>query len=150
MPDADTARDSYALTATGQGQGYVTLMFGNGRNPNLTPASDPPVMKIIKVVPELYNGDLKVLLSSNPLDEKVSLRHSGDFAADTENYEFEWYWAPPSSDGTQPATYTYNNQTYLGNENLVASRQWRFIQTPESARPQSDTFSLGPMTLLPR
>ena len=147
MPDADTARDSYALTATGQGQGYVTLMFGNGRNPNLTPASDPPVMKIIKVVPELYNGDLKVLLSSNPLDEKVSLRHSGDFAADTENYEFEWYWAPPSSDGTQPATYTYNNQTYLGNENLVASRQWRFIQTPESARPQSDTFSLGPMTL---
>lgn len=141
------SRDSYALTATGQGQGYVTLMFGNGRNPNLTPASDPPVMKIIKVVPELYNGDLKVLLSSNPLDEKVSLRHSGDFAADTENYEFEWYWAPPSSDGTQPATYTYNNQTYLGNENLVASRQWRFIQTPESARPQSDTFSLGPMTL---
>jgi len=135
MLDADTARDSYALTATGRGDGYVTLMFGNGRNPDLTPAGDPPVMQIIKVVPELYSGDLKVRLSSNPLDEKVSLRHSGDFAARQQDYEFEWYWAPPSSDGTQPATYTYDNQTYLGNSETLESRQWRFIQSPASARP---------------
>ena len=135
MPDADTARDSYALTANGRGEGYVTLMFANGRNPALTPVGDPPMMQIIRVVPELYNGDLKVRLSSNPLDEKVSLRHSGDFAAQPENYEFEWYHAPPTASGTQPPTYTYTNQTILGNSENPASREWRSIQAPASARP---------------
>ena len=95
MVDSDTARDSYALTATGLGDGYVTLMFADGRDPDLTPVGDPPVMQIIKVIPQLYNGDLKVRLSSNPLDEQVTLRHSGDFAAQPENYEFEWRYASP-------------------------------------------------------
>jgi hypothetical protein len=135
MPDADTARDSYALTANGRGEGYVTLMFANGRNPGLTPVGDPPMMQIIRVVPELYNGDLKVRLSSNPLDEKVSLRHSSDFAAQPEDYEFEWYHAPPSASGTQPPTYTYTNQTILGNPEVPASREWRSIQAPALARP---------------
>ena len=135
MPDADSARDSYALTASGRGEGYVTLMFGNGKNPGLTPAGDPPMMQLIKVVPELYNGDLKVRLSSNPLDEKVSLRHSGDFAAQPENYEFEWYHAPPTASGTQPPTYTYDNQTYLGNAGIPESVQWLVLQSPTTARP---------------
>ena len=33
------------------------------------------------------------------LDEQVSLRHSGDFAAAPENYEFEWRSAPPTATG---------------------------------------------------
>ena len=148
MPDADSARDSYALTASGRGEGYVTLMFANGKNPGLTPAGDPPMMEIIKVVPELYNGDLKVRLSSNPLDEKVSLRHSGDFAAQPENYEFEWYHAPPSASGTQPPTYTYDNQTYLGNTAIPESVQWRVIQSPTTARPVlADYPDTTPLTL---
>ncbi|MCF7675991.1 MAG: hypothetical protein K9M97_11650, partial [Akkermansiaceae bacterium] len=147
MPDADTARDSYALTASGLGQGYVTLMFANGRNPGLTPVGDPPVMQIIRVVPELYNGDLKARLSSNPLDEKVSLRHSGDFAAQPENYEFEWYHAPPTASGTQPPTYTYTNQTILGNPQTAASREWRAIHSPTSARPALADYPSGLVTL---
>ena len=147
MPDADTARDSYALTANGQGEGYVTLMFANGRNPGLTPVGDPPVMQIIRVVPELYNGDLKVQLSSNPLDEKVSLRHSGDFAARPQNYEFEWYYSSPTNSGTQPPTYTYTNQTYLGDSDEVATREWRSIQSPDSARPLVADYSPAVVTL---
>jgi hypothetical protein len=147
LPDSDSARDSYALTATGQGEGYATLMFGDGRNPNLTPAGDPPVMQIIKVVPELYNGDLKVRLSTNPLDEKVSLRHSGDFAAVPENYEFEWRSAPPTANGTQPATYTYANTTYLGNSANAASRQWRYVQSPASSQLGLGDYSVDTLSL---
>jgi len=147
LPDSDSARDSYALTATGQGEGYATLMFGDGRNPNLTPAGDPPVMQIIKVVPELYNGDLKVRLSSNPLDEQVSLRHSGDFAAVPENYEFEWRSAPPTANGTQPATYTYANTTYLGNSANAASRQWRYVQSPASSQLGLGDYSVDTLSL---
>jgi hypothetical protein len=147
MPDSDSARDSYALTATGQGEGYATLMFGDGRNPNLTPAGDPPVMQIIKVVPELYNGDLKVRLSSNPLDEQVSLRHSGDFAAVPENYEFEWRSAPPTANGTQPATYTYANTTYLGDSANAASRQWRYVQSPASSQLGLGDYSVDTLSL---
>jgi hypothetical protein len=137
MPDSDTARNSYALTATGQGAGYATLMFGDGQNPALTPAGDPPVMKIIRVIPELYNGDVKVRLSSNPLDQQVSLRHSGDFAAKPEDYEFEWRTAPPTSNGP-PVTYDYTNQTYLGNPANADSRKWHHAQSPASS-----TLALG-------
>ena len=147
MPDSDAARDSYALTATGQGNGYTTLMFGDGRYAALTPAGDPPVMQIVKVISELYPGDVKVRLSSNPLDQQVSLRHSGDFAAIPENYEFEWWTSPPTSTGTQPATYTYDSKTYLGTAAVAAPaasqpvdslKMWRQAQSPASV-----TLALG-------
>ena len=147
MPDSDSARDSYALTATGQGEGYATLLFGDGENPDLTPAGDPPVMQIIKVVPELYNGDLKVRLSTNPLDEQVSLRHSGDFAAVPENYEFQWRSAPPTATGTQPATYTFTNTTYLGNSASASSRQWRYVQSPASSQLGLGDYSVDTLLL---
>ncbi len=147
MPDSDSARDSYALTATGQGEGYTTLLFGDGKNPALTPAGDPPVMQIIKVVPELYNGDLKVRLSTNPLDEQVSIRHSGDFAAVPENYEFEWRSAPPTASGTQPATYTFTNTTYLGNSASESSRQWRYVQSPGSSQLGLGDYSVDTLPL---
>ena len=147
MPDSDSARDSYALTATGRGEGYATLLFGDGENPDLTPPGDPPVMQIIKVVPELYNGDMKVRLSTNPLDEQVSIRHSGDFAAVPENYEFEWRSAPPTASGTQPATYTFTNTTYLGNSASASSRQWRYVQSPGSSQLGLGDYSVDTLPL---
>ncbi len=154
MPDSDTARDSYALTATGQGDGYATLLFGDGRNPDLTPAGDPPVMQIIKVIPELYNGDVKVRLSSNPLDQQVSLRHSGDFAAVPENYEFEWRSASPTA-GTSPATYSYSSKTYLGTPAADAPaaspsadlKKWRQAQSPTSADLANVQYQVSPLEL---
>ncbi len=104
VTDSDTAVVDYALTATGEGSGWVTMIFGNGRA--FTPAGDPVAVQVFKVAPQLYTGDLKANLSLNPLDEQVTLRHSGDFAARPDDYEFEWRYAIPQ-DGSAPPTYTY-------------------------------------------
>jgi hypothetical protein len=100
ITDPDTAVAGYALSSTGGGTGYVTLVFGNGRA--FTDPGDPVQMQIIKVVPDLYPGDLKVLLSSNPLDEKVTLRHSGDYGGQPENFEFRYRYAFNDSSGQAP------------------------------------------------
>ena len=103
--DPDTAVDSYALTATGNGAGYVVLMLENGEA--FTDPGNPPAIRVLKVDPSLYTGDLKVLLASNPLDEQVTLRHSGDYAAKPELYEFQWRYGFPTG-GTNP-TITVGN-----------------------------------------
>ncbi len=124
ISSADTAVDSYALTATGTGSGYASLLFGNGEA--FTPTGEPVSISIVKVLPQLYTGDLKVLSASNPLDEQTSLRHSGDFAAHPENYEFEWRYALPQ-DGVQPATYTYSMATVLGG---AGQNFWQLAYNP--------------------
>ena len=100
ITDPDTAVAGYALSSTGDGTGYVTLVFGNGKA--FTDEGDPVQMQIIKVVPNLYPGDLKVLLSSNPLDEKVTVRHSGDYGGKPENFEFRYRYAYNDSSGQAP------------------------------------------------
>lgn len=112
IEDPDTAVDSYALSSTGGGSGYVTLVFGNGEA--FTDTGDPVVMQIIKVSPTLYPGDLKVLLSSNPLDEQVTLRHSGDYGAKPENFEFEWRYGFPLG-GVVPTLDGISNSISSGN-----------------------------------
>ncbi|MDH4444698.1 MAG: hypothetical protein QE267_06180 [Akkermansiaceae bacterium] len=100
ITDPDTAVDSYALSATGKGTGYVTLVFENGEA--FTDSGTPIAMQIIKVDPALHTGDLKVLLSSNPLDEQVTLRHSGDYAGHPELYEFQWRYGFPTNGSNPP------------------------------------------------
>jgi hypothetical protein len=67
-------------------------------------------MQIIKVDPALYKGDLKVLAASNPLDEQVTLRHSGDYAGNPELYEFQWRYGFPTN-GTNPTITSGNINT---------------------------------------
>jgi hypothetical protein len=89
-----TAFDSLALTAGfADATGYVTLAFGN--NPNLSPPAEPVVLQVIKVACPLYRGETKVIESANPFDEKITLRHSGDFAGETDKFQFEWRTLPP-------------------------------------------------------
>jgi hypothetical protein len=109
ITDPDTAVAGYALSSTGGGTGYVTLVFGNGKA--VTDPGDPVQMQIIKVVPDLYPGDLKVLLSSNPLDEKVTVRHSGDYGGQPENFEFRYRYAFNDSSGQAPARPLDNSDT---------------------------------------
>ncbi len=129
ITDSDTAVDSYALTGTGAGSGYVSLLFGNGHA--FTPTGDPVSVSIIRVAPQLYTGDLKSLVASNPLDEQSSLRHSGDFAATPGNYEFEWRYAPPQ-DGVQPPVYTYSMETLLGSS---STKNWYLSANPAAPLP---------------
>jgi hypothetical protein len=140
ISNSDTAVADYALTATGSGSGWVTMIFGNGRA--FTPAGDPVVMKVFRVSPQLYTGDLKVLLPSNPLDEKVTLRHSGDFAARPQDYEFQWRYAPPQGGGA-PMVYSFAlAERSLGN--------WQFAQNPEGPLPSAAEYSAGTTAALPR
>ena len=124
----DTAVDSYALTGTGKGSGYVTLVFGNGKA--FTPDGDPVAVQIIKVSPQLYVGDLKVISSSNPLDEKVTLRHSADFAAKPEDYEFDWRWATGAA--SSPATYSTVMTKRIGDP-LTSSQNWIVVRNPRTS-----------------
>ena len=134
ITNSDTAVDSYAVTATGKGIGYVTMVFGNGKATNLTPEGDPVQVKIFEVEQRLYTGDLKVIQSSNPLDEQVSLRHSGDFAAKVEDYDFEWRWSP----GAATAPLTYINAM---DEKIGSSVLWRIIDGPGAALPTSAQYA---------
>ncbi len=140
ITNADTAVAGYAVTANGAGSGWVTMLFGNGRA--FTPVGDPVSVQVFRVTPQLYTGDIKVLPSKNPLDEQVTLRHSGDYAAHPELYDFEWRYAPPQ-DGKAPPTYLFSKTSRLENS-------WEFVQTPAGARPTAAEYAAGFTSPLPR
>ena len=87
--------DSLALTTTGQGAGYVTLVMNNSTNESMVAKSEVVTMYVIKVVPELYSGDLHVILSDNPLDQQVNMKYTADFGGKPEQWEFEWKYCDP-------------------------------------------------------
>ena len=128
VENVEVAVDSYAVTATGTGAGYVTMVFGNGKA--FTPDGDPVQVKVFKVVPRLYVGDLKALYSSNPFDEQVTLRHSADFGGKPEDYDFEWRWTTGAS--TAPAVYTTTMQTRIG-----TGAMWNKVEDPGALLPAS-------------
>jgi hypothetical protein len=109
--DDDQAVDSYALTAVGPGTGYVTLIAGNGLA--FTPPAEPVSVHIIKVVDTLYRGEVKVVASSNPLSEILTLQQVVDLAGRTEDYNFEWKIAAPV-DGLPPDVYQSTSTLLLG------------------------------------
>lgn len=101
IPPQSTGFDKQALTAgAAQSTGYVTIAFNNNTNLNQPP--DPISLQIIKVSCPLYRGELKVIPPDSPFDERITLRHSGDFAGHPDNYIFEWRTLPPQ-DGGPPA-----------------------------------------------
>lgn len=95
----NTPVDSYALSAAGPGQGYFTIIVGNGAA--FTPAADPVSMYVMRVTGELYPGEVKVIPSDNPLSELITFEHTADLAGKTAEYEYEWKIAPPV-DGFPP------------------------------------------------
>ena len=98
------AVDSYAISATGPGDGYVTLIEASGTA--FTQPGDPVSMHIFRVGGALTRGEIKVLPSANPLSELVTFQFSGDLAARDDQYEYQWKIAapvngqPPSPDAT--------------------------------------------------
>jgi hypothetical protein len=97
---SDVAVDSYAISAVGPGSGFVSIVTGNGRA--FTPSGDPVSVHIFKASPELYRGEVKIVASSNPLSEKLTLQQVVDLAGKPENYVFDWRSSPPI-DGQPPA-----------------------------------------------
>jgi hypothetical protein len=93
------AVDSYALSASGPGQGYVTVVESGGTA--FTQPGDPVALHIFRVVPELFVGELKVIAAANPLSEGVTFQHSLDLAGRFDEYSYEWKIAAPA-DGQPP------------------------------------------------
>jgi hypothetical protein len=88
-----------ALTAgAATGTGYVTLAYNNAvREPQLSASRGTPVeLKIIRVTCPKYVGATKVIYSDDPFDEKVSLRHTGDFAGQADRYQYRWQYCQGS------------------------------------------------------
>ncbi len=139
IKDPNTAVDSYAVTATGQGTGFVTMVFGNGNA--FTPEGDSVTVHVFKVASQLYVGDLKLVKSSNPLDEQVTLRHSGDFAGRPEDYEFEWRWA--TGEASEPGIYATTMAKRLGDPAATpaATDKWIIVSDPGGIRPTTAQYT---------
>jgi hypothetical protein len=101
LTNKNTPADSYALSAAGPGQGYFTVIVGNGDA--FTPPAEPVSMYVMRVTGQLYQGEVKVIPSDNPLSELITFEHTADLAGKTANYEYEWKVAPPV-DGFPPVT----------------------------------------------
>lgn len=99
VTDANTAVDSYALSATGPGSGYVTLVESSGTA--FTQPGDPVSMHVFKVGGDLDAGEVKVITPPNPLNEQLTFQHTADLAGRFSDFEYEWKIAPPV-DGQPP------------------------------------------------
>lgn len=119
----NTAVDSYAVTAIGGGTGYVVLASGDGAA--FTPPAEPVSLHVFKVDAPLYRGELKIVQSANPLDEKLNLRHSGDYAGDPADFEFAWLKAQPVA-GFPPVIYTFAALT----QPIVGNGSWQLFNNP--------------------
>lgn len=101
ISNENQAAAGFALSATGPGRGYVTLVEAGG-NGKFTQPGDPVALHVLRVVPTLYPGELKVIPAANPLSELVTFQHTLDLAGRYGEYEYEWKIAPPV-DGQPPA-----------------------------------------------
>jgi len=97
--DANIAVDSYALSATGPGSGYVTLVESSGTA--FTQPGDPVSMHVFKVGGDLDVGEVKIINAPNPLSEQVTFQHTADLAGRFAEFEYEWKIANPV-DGQPP------------------------------------------------
>ena len=105
VTSANQAVDSYALSATGPGSGFVTLVESSGSA--FTQPGDPVAMHIFRVEgTQMDQGEVKVLTSGNPLSELVTFQHTADLAGRFDEYEYEWKIAAPV-DGLPPGTNAY-------------------------------------------
>ncbi len=148
--DDDIAVDSYAVAGIGGGSGYVVMITGNGRA--FTPPGEPVSLHIFRVTPPVVRGELKVIAPANPLDEKLTLQHSADFAGHPGDYEFEWRYSPPI-DGAPPLLYTFQRALLLGDSTGAADTEWTLISNPgadfENYRAPDADLSAGVAVNLP-
>ena len=127
----ETAVDSYALSANGTKGGYVTLIAGDGQA--FTPKDEPVQMHVIKVGGPLYRGEAKVILSDNPLAEKVTFMHTGDLAGSTKDFDYDWRMAAPE-DGLPPAV--SERSLINGATSQISTKSWKHLRSvPESGKP---------------
>jgi hypothetical protein len=116
VTNSDTAVDSYAMSASGPGQGYVSYVTANGLNPHY--AGDPVNVYIARVSLPLFAGSLVVANSANasPFSEEITFQQTADLAGRTSNYIYDWRIEPPVN-GQPPPLGSETNWTQLSQLN---------------------------------
>ena len=98
--------DHYALVASGEGTGYVTLVENDSDDTSMVPEGSPVSMHVIKVLPELYAGGLTVLTDPlNKLSEQLTIAYTAPFGEAADDFEFEWRRVETPADGSVPSDY---------------------------------------------
>ena len=103
VTNSDTAVTSYALSAAGPGQGYVSLVVANTLNPSF--AGDPVSVYVVRVGQPLFQGNLVVVNTANasPFSQLITFEHTADLAGRTSQYVYDWRIMPPVN-GSVPTT----------------------------------------------
>ena len=105
-PYAGVGQGKALSAGNAAGVGYVTLVYNND-----PVAGDLPVsLQVIQVgctqnhlgEDSTYRGNVLVVQSDNFFDEKLTLRHTGDFGGRPDAFEFEWWLAPVDDTGVSP------------------------------------------------
>ncbi len=116
-----------ALTAGAAAEeGYVVL----AENDDESLGALPVALHVIRVAEGPYRGEIKVIKSDDLFDEKLTLRHSGDFGGEPEKVYFSWYYKPDNT-GLPPDLPV--NATDTGGWVLFAEGQGRNDITIEGA-----------------
>lgn len=136
--DDDIAVDSYAITATGSGTGYVTVITGNGNA--FTDSNGPVGMFVFKVVDTLHDGLLDVVPSDNPLSEKLTMQQSVDLSGGSiSDFVFEWKIAAPVGSSYPEIA----NASVLADPEPIAGQSiWNHIPFPTLNDNYADVLSM--------
>jgi subtilisin-like proprotein convertase family protein len=110
---------------TGTPDRYLTIAENN--DPNLVGL--PVSLHIIRFGGGPVLGDLRVIYPDNVFDERLTLRHSGDFGGAPENLTFEW-WTHPDS-----ATFDFRDVPVVdANGNVTDARGWVLYKPATAGR----------------
>jgi hypothetical protein len=74
------------LTETNPAPLYVTVVENNHAS-----AGGAISLHIIRISDRRYRGSIKVVEAQDVFDEKINLRHSGDFGGNTEDVYYQWW-----------------------------------------------------------
>lgn len=112
---------------------FITLAENNDANrPEL-----PTTLYVIRIDEGPPLGDLKVLPSDNVFDERITMRHSGDFGGAPELMQFEWYYHPDT--GGEVAT---DLPVVDGAGNIIDPRGW-FVYSVEDFGQGFNDITIG-------
>jgi hypothetical protein len=75
------------LTQAPTGSLYVTIAENNRAELDGAPVS----LHIIEIIPDRYRGAIKVIEGSDAFSEKITLQHNGEFGANTDDLNYEWW-----------------------------------------------------------
>ena len=86
----DSPVDSYALSAMGPGEGFITYLVGNSVNP--AHASDTITMQVARVRPAVFPGALVAVNTANasPLSQSFTVQHTADLAGHAGDFQYDW------------------------------------------------------------